>query len=162
MGRRPQLAGTAAALTCALLAAAASVEARDAGDIGSWVGTIGFVHPFSPIVAKRRANARLVVSATQIKAGFEGYTGADHDPASARTTCSQDFRLVKRAGRWSFYRQIGQGHYAGSGYVEDAPCETLDHVSLKTTLVGGKLRADFGDLYDPASPPEWRAYLRHG
>jgi len=162
MGKRLQLAGTAAALTCVLLAAAASVEARGTGDVGSWVGTIGFVHPFSPIVAKRRANGRLVVSATQIKATFEGYTGADHDPVSARTTCAQEFRLVKREGRWSFYRQIGQSHIAGDGYVEDAPCETLDHVSLKTTLVGGKLRADFGDLYDPAAPPEWRAYLRRG
>jgi hypothetical protein len=159
---------TAASLICVLVTAAtaAAADARwERSSAATWSGTVGFVHPFSPIVAARRANARLVVSATAIDASFEGYTGADHDSLSARTSCSIHYRFVKRQGPWSYYHQIGDARYAAGQYVQDAPCESVNYGAVRTTLGDGKLKAEFAS-WNPderlMEAPEWRAYLRRG
>lgn len=156
----------AVSLICVLGAAliASAADGRSGGTSAtSWVGTIGFVHPFSAVVAARRANARLLVSAARVEASFEGYTGADHDSSSARTSCSISYRLLERRGAWVYYHQVGVARYPGGQYVQDAPCETTNYGALRTVQAGGKLKAEFGSWSPDArlmdSPPEWRAYL---
>jgi len=160
---------TAASLICVLLAAASAsaADARSSRVSSSvWVGSIGFVHPFSPAVAARRANVRLVVTLAAIEASFEGFTGADHDSPSARTTCSIRYRFFKRQGVWTYYHQVGLSRYPGGQYVQDAPCESTNYGAVRTTPAGGRLKAEFNS-WSPderlmAMPPEWRTYLRHG
>jgi hypothetical protein len=115
----------------------------------------------SPWDAAHRPSTRLVVSGSTAVARFEGYTGATHDAPDLQTNCSISYRLVKREGTRSYYRQVGRSRYGypERGYVANAPCEMSRGGALKTTLSGSKLRADFGLVEDPVT--YWRAYLRH-
>lgn len=142
-------------------AAAAHVRSVRSGTV-TWIGTVGAVPAMqpSPWDAAHRPNARLVVSAAAIDASFEGYTGATHDSGSARTSCSSHYRLVRRVGAWSYYRQVGASRWPGRDYVANSPCILRSGGAMKTTLTGTKLRADFSPWGDPATG--WRGYLRRG
>src|SRR5206468_4105224 len=122
-----------------VVAATASIGGRSAQSGAVWTGTVGglpWTQP-SPWDAAHRPDARLVVSAVAIDATFEGYTGATYDDPKALTDCSIHYRLVKREGSLSSYRQVGLARYAGSsGYVANAPCEMSRGGALKTTSSG--------------------------
>lgn len=141
--------------------ATAAADGRSVQSVTVWVGTVGGVPATqpSPWDAAHRPNLRLTISGTTITAKVDGYTGATHDPGSARTTCTSHYQLVKRVGPSSIYRQIGAVHWLGD-YVSNAPCEFRRGTSLTTTLAGSKLRADFGLWDEGGHPTYWRGYLR--
>jgi hypothetical protein len=120
-----------------------------AAELSTWSGSIGLVrerglsHP----------SVKLAVGASSARADFNGFTGAAHDPPTAKTTCWISYRFLAKRGSWRYYREIGRPHLTAAGYVEDSPCLGANGQTLRVRMLSSReLSAQFDT--DPFSAPD--------
>ncbi len=128
-------------------------QAAVAAELSTWSGSIGLVGERS----RSHPSVKLALGASNARADFNGFTGAAHDPPTAKTTCWIGYRFLEKRGSWRYYRELGRPHLTAAGYVEDSPCLGANGQTLRVRMLSSReLSAQFNT--DPfVMPEEFRA-----
>lgn len=134
--------GTAVCVAVVLCAVVGAIGAAAAVPTGTWVGRAG-----GPIATAYpladRASYTITVGAQTLNVVAVGPTGASHDSAGAKATCTWRYRFEKEAAGWRLYKQVS-GTIAGAGGIETAPCSTRPEMVARIRRAGAKLKVEFG------------------
>ena len=142
-----RLWGCVGVVVVALLAVGAAQGGAGASPFGTWLGTPRFPHKsgqYDPI--------KLVAGPVWVQVESTGVTGASHDAATAKSTCTTRYRFsgALSADGWLGYVQEGKPKVSGSvgggapsnGICGSTPGAYRDAVRLRPA--GAKLRVEFG------------------
>lgn len=146
-----------------------------AGVNGTWSGRFISPQEVGNIPTSAYPTAKLVVGAASLTARFSGRTQAAHDPETAISTCSMQFRFrsALSSDGWRVYEQVGKVVLGGSvsgGMPDLSACQGNDpsgasHVIVRLRPAGGKLKAEFGLRFGQKGPEfgpgSLRGYLHH-
>jgi hypothetical protein len=146
-----------------------------AGVNGTWSGRFISPQEVGNIPTSAYPTAKVIVGAASLTAQFSGRTQAAHDPETAMSTCSMQFRFrsALSSDGWRVYEQVGKVVLGGSvsgGAPDLSACQGNDpsgasRVVVRLRPAGDKLRAEFG-LRVGQKAPEFglgslRGYLHH-
>jgi hypothetical protein len=152
-----RLRGLLGIVLIALTAVGAVQASGSTSPFGTWFGTPRFPHNHEANVLYDPI--KLVSSSAWVQVESTGLTGASHDAADAKSTCTTRYRFSSAlsAAGWRIYVQQGKPKVSGSvsggpptsGICGSSPCcPYRDAVRLRPA--GVKLRVEFGSV-NPSS-----------